>query len=260
MRLHRLSGVEPRLIAIWDRLTRAEEHFQEIERMLLAYYRTSYGEVRGKLDPDANTAFLQVSGFKLPHPRLYTRTGELLHDLRSALEHLAWELVEVSGGEPTENTSFPVLKTRPEPNRKGVHPKPGLAGGVSEAGAAVIDAAQPYQWGARYAEHPVWVLDKLWNIDKHRHIALSGLRADGFVIPPGTPSFTFRMELESTSVDGAELRIVPDDPRVDVDLRSTMQIVVYEPKDGVSTPLRGTLQRVRLAVFKIMREAENTCF
>ena len=34
--------------------------------------------------------------------------GDLLHNLRSALDHLAWQLVVDGGGTPSQDTNFPV--------------------------------------------------------------------------------------------------------------------------------------------------------
>jgi hypothetical protein len=253
--------MEPYLVAIWDRLVRAKQHFDEIDGMLLDYYQTRYGGIRGEFDIRTEPyVTLEGDGFAQPNPRMYTLAGELLHDLRSSLDHLAWVLVVVNGGEPTRDTSFPVLKVRPAANRKGIHPKPGVAGGVSEAGAAVIDAAQPYQWKERFAEHPIWVLDKLWNIDKHRHVVLRGIKLPTLTIPIRPIAFSFTLQLDGASVDGAELRLVPDDPNVNVDFRATAQVILHEPEEGVSEPLRATLEDLHDAVVRVVQQAQDTCF
>jgi hypothetical protein len=250
---------ESRIVDIWDRLECAQERFQEIQGMLRDYYRSCVGELRGQFDLDPEAITFVSDRVELPPPRLATVTGELLHDLRSGLEHLAWVLVEVNGGQPTDHTSFPILKTRPAANRQGIHPPPTVIGGVSPTAAALIDRAQPYQCGPRYMEHPLWVLHKLWNIDKHRHITLRGLRMDGFRIPEGAPPFTFTMRLESVGVDGAELLLVPDDPAVDVDTRTTVEVFVHEADDGVATALHGTLEHLIEATTTVVTEAERRC-
>lgn len=40
--------------------------------------------------------------------------GETVHNLRSALDHLIWECVRLSGGEPGDHTAFPLRRSVPE--------------------------------------------------------------------------------------------------------------------------------------------------
>lgn len=47
---------------------------------------------------------------------MFTLTGDILHELRSALDLLAWQFVRVSGGEPTDETSYPILGVPPTAN------------------------------------------------------------------------------------------------------------------------------------------------
>ena len=251
--------MKPELLAIWDRQTRAQEHFEAVEGLLLAYYNSRLGKLSGEFDPDGDFVMRSIA-FGLPDFRLYTIVGELLHDLRSSLDHLAWILVVENGGDPTQDTRFPILKVAPAANKKGINPPPHVAGGASTDALAIIDAAQPYKWGPRFAEHPLWVLHELWNIDKHRHIVLKGTAVESFVIPAGTPRFTFTLQPESVSVDGAIFVLVPDDPTVDVDIRTTLQVFVQEPRYGVATPLRRTLEHIRFTVFHIAKDAEDHCF
>ena len=41
------------------------------------------------------------------------RIGEVLHQLRSALDHLAWQLVLLDGARPSRQTQFPILDRAP---------------------------------------------------------------------------------------------------------------------------------------------------
>jgi hypothetical protein len=45
--------------------------------------------------------------------RLNTLIGEFLHNTRSSLDHLAWQLVLSNSGEPSLATCFPILQTAP---------------------------------------------------------------------------------------------------------------------------------------------------
>ncbi len=89
--------------------------------------------------------------------------GEVLHDLRSALDHLAWQLVLFDGGKPNRDTTFPIL-TKPGP----VNIKPGIS---SEAIVRALTDAQPFsravEFGHDPRDRPLEILRVLNNYDKH---------------------------------------------------------------------------------------------
>jgi hypothetical protein len=183
------------LADIFDRLRRAEEHFESIKSELLAYYNSDPCALSGTYKPDANglagggewSAKLDPLGV-----RLNTLIGEFLHDLRSSLDHLVWQLVLHNGAQPTEETKFPILKVGPTSDKKGQQPPPHIAGGVSPEALALIELAQPYQLGTAYADNVLWVLHQLWNIDKHRHVIARGGNLKGHFRGRGIPELERR--------------------------------------------------------------------
>lgn len=74
-------------------------------------------------------------------------TGEVLHNLRSALDHLADALVRANGGTPTEYTAFPISTTGL--TRTGNPKNINVDGGVSPQALALIQCLQPYQPGGQ---------------------------------------------------------------------------------------------------------------
>src|SRR5438270_2607938 len=62
-----------------------------------------------------------------PPLKLAVVAGELAHDVRSALDHLAWDLVERNGNNPTRETSFPIQRDRDDQafarQTRGMSPK-----------------------------------------------------------------------------------------------------------------------------------------
>jgi hypothetical protein len=250
------------LEAIFDRLARADEHLEAIQAKLLAYYNLDECSVTGKYKPNPDGLYGTVEDPVVSTPaiehRLNTLIGEFLHDTRSSLDHLARQLVLSAGGKPTRGTKFP-LCTKPPTDDQGQRVPPGIAGGISAAAQTVVGAAQPYHLGANYRTHPLWRLDKLWNIDKHRDVIAKGSHTA--IHPPvGVPAFSFTTRLESTNEHGARLRIIPDDPTVDVDAYTTVEIAIYEPEDRIEGPLFLILEQALQAVEGITEAAEATCF
>ena len=250
------------LEAIFDRLARADEHLEAIQAKLLAYYNLDECSVTGKYKPNPDGLYGTVEDAVVSTPeiehRLNTLIGEFLHDTRSSLDHLARQLVLSAGGKPTRDTKFP-LRGEPPTDDQGQHVPPSIAGGINAAAETVVGAAQPYNLGANYRTHPLWRLNKLWNIDKHRDvIAKSSYTA---IHPPvGVPAFSFTTRLESTNEHGARLRVIPDDPTVDVDAYTTVEIAIYEPKDRIEGPLLRILEQALQAAQGITDAAEATCF
>ncbi len=251
------------LKAIFDRIDRAEEHLQAIKGGLLRHFEADKylitGEYQRQFNSLKGTIITDPVTFPEIDPRLNTIVGEHLHDLRSALDHLAWQLVLKAGGKPTDKTGFPIKDTDPGTDKKGRPRTPGVSGGVSAPARTLIRVAQPYQLGARYIEHPLWLLQQLWNIDKHRYVIAKG-HFGRYIFPIGAPTFRFTSKLDTATPYGAKLRLAPDDPSVDVNAEGTVEVAIYEPDFGIEQPLLGTLEKASETVEGIVEAAEATCF
>jgi hypothetical protein len=163
---HPLDGIRQKLI-------RAEEHLTtiraDIERCL------EKCSVLSERDADVNSRFHFTFSFPAPDLRLSVITGECLHDLRSALDHIVWQLVLINGKTPTKDNMFPVCLT---PARFISQVKKDRLCGISFKAKTAIERLQPYYAGKPDPQfHPLWVLNQLMNIDKHRTLALATIRA-----------------------------------------------------------------------------------
>lgn len=102
--------------------------------------------------------------------------GEIVHDLRSALDHLVWEGIQLSDGKPDRDHAFPFRKSEPSEGfaqwatrtwrSKDGRKRHGKLYGLDEAAIELIERCQPYQGGdtPKLLAH----LDALWQCDKHR--------------------------------------------------------------------------------------------
>jgi hypothetical protein len=115
--------------------------------------------------------------------------GDVVHNLRSALDHLVWQLTLANGNTPPPNPvprdscwrkiGFPIwLKPYPADHRGNLIPwasarkEPKSLWGVRPSLRADFEALQPFKHGQNAAKEPLAILDELWNIDKHRHLHL----------------------------------------------------------------------------------------
>jgi hypothetical protein len=244
---------------VLDRIDRAQEHLEAIKRELLVYYHSDPCSLTGQFDADQQTDAVR-GGWSAPiQPRLNTLIGEFLHDTRSALNHLARQLVLQNGGTPTDDSGFPVWMRAPVAKKDGKQAMPNVAGGVSIAARTIIHEAQPYQWEGNYSSHPIWVLDKLWNIDKHRDVVARGLNLHSR-FPGDAPGFSYTARFKSANEYEATFALVPDNPEVDVDAELTLLVSVVEPEVGIELQLVGALEQILKTVVGVVAAAKDRCF
>jgi hypothetical protein len=153
---------------------RAEEHLHAFRREVALFREIEPYEVTEDRNGDPEALLFTVRARQFPQARWSVIIGDLVHNLRSALDLLANALVYAAGNEPVtegaRKTQFPILKKRPA-RREGTSPPTTIiAGGVSPEAARILDALQPYTWADDPALHPLAILATLSNKDKHRHL------------------------------------------------------------------------------------------
>ena len=99
-----LGGIREKLKRVSEQIDTVD---QEVRRLLAGgQYR-----VTGLPDHELRQYSFKAYGSPLPF-RFSVITGEVVHHLRSCLDHLVWQLVLVNGEKPTERNEFPICTTR----------------------------------------------------------------------------------------------------------------------------------------------------
>lgn len=92
--------------------------------------------------------------------------GQGIYNLRSALDHLAWQLVLLDGQEPTTDTSFPLLEFKE--GKTGKKLKADIHPGIRRRDIReAVEQMQPYHGGGKWRDQ-LGVVSELSRIDKHR--------------------------------------------------------------------------------------------
>jgi hypothetical protein len=143
------------------KIDRAKKHLSELDAEV-ASIRGQRQTVVEKVEHDMGMhrfVDLDIGPFNV-----LATAGDVVQNLRSALDHLAYQLAKVGNPEiePSHYLSFPVCRSA-EIYEKTKDQK--LAGVRKEAIAA-IDALKPYKGG----NEKLWALHNLNNTDKHRLI------------------------------------------------------------------------------------------
>lgn len=99
--------------------------------------------------------------------------GEIVYQLRSALDHTIHQLVLADGhGEKLAGSrrhQFPIFETEVGYRTRA----PAMIDGVSPSVGRLIKDAQPFASTLAASAHPLWILQDLSNTDKHRVIPVS---------------------------------------------------------------------------------------
>lgn len=159
--------------------------------------------------------------------------GEIAHALRSVLDHLVWELAFVDSGcrgKGNDHTTFPLCGS---PSAFSERRRSADVRGVSKAHVALIEMAQPYQPWYGGGGHPLRLIARLDNDDKHKVVQTVastggpwGIHIKGFrdckQIPGSQASgfSPFGRHLEAGTVLWRQpVRITGPDPYVDVEVQ-----------------------------------------
>lgn len=170
---------------------RAREHQAELETRGAEWLPHAVGMTLRR-DPDSEW-FLFRFHERGPRPPLGLVLGDVVNNLKGALDILVWQLVLVAGNRPRNSTAFPVATTESQWRKEAQRRLPGVAG----QWAAVIDELQPYR-AKEPLQHPLAILNRTNNRSKHQVVAPTLISELEW-----TPEFEVR-------VPGTTSRSVPD--------------------------------------------------
>jgi hypothetical protein len=160
---HSLEGVRLKL-------EKAQEHLVTLDCETSAFLESEPYTVTGKPEAEGTEYVFNVQVVRDPPPVWSTIIGDCLQNMRSALDHLAWQLVLKSGNTPKRGTSFPIFLDNPfaldarkelrdgfKRNVKGMRPDM----------VALIKELQPYA-SDDFSFDGLWILNELARIDRHQ--------------------------------------------------------------------------------------------
>lgn len=153
------------LFTVQLKLIRAQKHLDEVLAILKG---CAYGNCYfiPELDEETQCIFLSAR-LPSPPPELSVVAGDFLFAVRSALDHLVWQLVISNGAAPTDRNMFPITRS-PDDFKRDVA-KGRRLDGVSAQAQGIIEGLQPYHTGT----NPLGRLTELHNVDKHRTLNLT---------------------------------------------------------------------------------------
>jgi len=166
-----------RLAEICVKVDRAKKHLSDFEVELRAFLDSEPYKTGTKPDPKIPKAIkYYIVSAADPPLTLAAIAGDVVHNLRSALDHLAFHLVSVSKSQPGKKTGFPIFENSSEYEAQS-H---GKVKGMSTAAVEAIDRCKPYKGG----NDAMWRLHELDIVDKHKSLFIAGVHVTSFIPPP----------------------------------------------------------------------------
>ena len=118
-----------------------------------------------------------------PDPRVALLAGDVVHNLRSSLDHLAvaltgdkWSFFPVLDKDPWERDAAGHLFPNRLDDRKSFA---SAVKGAARKTRTIIKELQPYAAGADWAKHPLGLIRRFDNADKHKQLIATTSCAPG---------------------------------------------------------------------------------
>lgn len=164
-----MSATPTGLVGPLTKVERSKKHIADLQAAIKRFLDSRPYVVGVKEDAKAGKRIYYLSGVTNPDPEVAAIIGDVLQNLRSALDHLAYQVVSVGiGGVPSRpwEIEYPVADSATEyPSLRNRKVK-----GARQDALDAIDATKPYKGG----NDTLWRLHKLNNVDKHRLLITVG--------------------------------------------------------------------------------------
>ncbi|MES2134989.1 MAG: hypothetical protein V4449_01985 [Patescibacteria group bacterium] len=152
-----------------EKITRAKQLIDELQIKVTAYFAADPYKIGTKKDPVNGRLIYYIQEIKDLPVEIKTITGDVIQNLRSALDQLAYSLFIKAGGAPADarHVYFPIVES--EIKFKEANTQKKIAG-LSQIAVNAIIAVRPYKEG----NIRLWQLHELNNLDKHRLLITAG--------------------------------------------------------------------------------------
>ena len=185
---------------VWVKIQRANYHAQELKRAVQFFFDSKPYAVNTGRSEDEKLVYY-VSKVDDLSPAMTAVIGDVIQNLRSALDHIAYKLFLQNGGNKNEakHVYFPIFENE-EKHRSGVAQK---TKGISAEAMKIIDSIKPYKEGNRI----LWLIHELNNIDKHRLLLTAGSSYSRF-----DAGAHLRMQMQKVGFRGDKNFVFPEMP------------------------------------------------
>lgn len=216
------------------KIERAKDHLADLQTEVAQFLGSNPYGVVDQYDPEMGQNVVRARVSAQPPPRIAAIVGDLAHNLRSAWDYLARQLVLANHGTPSSRTEFPIFwdpKAYKADFRRKVR-------GMSKEAVRLIDGMQPHVF-PEPTRHPLYAIHHLDIRDKHHDWLVVGSAIRGMAIGKGGGTIHFELlviggpQITTPLEDGAELWRYKLGLGTDVDVKSEVAFTVAFDQAGV---------------------------
>lgn len=249
----------------------ADDHIGHLNREIRNFLNTGPYIINSKKDPQTREYIFTFMGAE-PFPRCVPGlVGDILFNLRSALDHLAWQLVRANRERPGIGTYFPIVESLS--TKKGTAQFARMVKGMRQETIEAIKRLKPCKGG----NEKLWLLHELNRIDKHREILGIGTAPVGYTATPtqqreileawqkSNPNFASVPDFSQVMVSAPTIRLLkPGDtfrslpePEYDPNMKIVPQVCFDVPGTIDGKSVIDTLQNMKNLVIRIIVDFRN---
>lgn len=233
------------------KINRATHNIIDLRKEIAGFVREHYFAVPEINGPFGPATIIRTKATEDDLVAIGVRVGEIVYQLRSSLDHIFWKLIE---GNPRSyrhyrKFSFPIFA---EADRYAAH-RDQAAYRTIQGADALIESLQPFQKGDAFREDPLWILNRLGIVDRHRLLILTQ-SAIQFVVSRPDGSVDPGMCHPIDSKTGA--RIVNSD-QVQMKVEAAGNVALGEIGAAVAPPVTDVLETIGAVVGRIAISASE---
>jgi hypothetical protein len=150
------------------KIKRAKKHIDDLDAVRIAFLGKDLYHGVPKFNPVENQTVFTVEELPEIPPDVASILGDAVHNLRTALDYLACELVRSTGKEPGSSLYFPIS----DDDETYKAESPGKTKGIPGDAKKIIDSMHPYGGG----NNTLWAIHQLDKRDKHRLVPTVAMR------------------------------------------------------------------------------------
>ena len=157
---------------IAEKLNRANENIRNLESEIATFFDESEHPILSHDNQKVIPEALEYHRSRQIPPRFSILSGEVVHHLRSCLDHIIWHFSDVTFRETPKNTKFiefPILEKRPSDVFSQYERK--IKGIANTAVRSLIEECQPYK-RPNPNESLLLAIHKMDIVDKHRELVI----------------------------------------------------------------------------------------
>jgi hypothetical protein len=245
-------------------MERASEHAEDLKTEIASFLASEPYKLLHEFDaerfPDVPPGATRRRGVHLyrvdaePVPdRIAILAGDVLKDLRSSLDYVAWQLALARSDTPPPTTAFPIFIDEKRYQRDKLR----FVGGIDPSIYPEFDAVQPYHAGDDAANHPLWVLHRMANDDKHKvpHIVGSLPTGIGVNRPDESVDFSASIRVGPFGADDVVAELVVTKgarPETELEMFATFDLAFSKDAPTLGPSVFPEINRIGIEVERVL--------